>query len=270
MNPYPATGTRTPDGSTYRKTGGEEVLPGYILIHPLGKGGFGEVWECEAPGGLRKAIKFVFDDSQEPTQRSNSFRQEYEAFQAIKQIRHPFLLTLERVELVDGHLLMVMELADQNLADRFDECRIRGLSGIPRDELLGYLGDVAEALDVISTKHGLQHLDVKPANLFLLGGRAKVGDFGLVRSQQAAEAATNRGLTPRYVAPEILQGRVDPRSDQYSLALVYQELLTSTFAYECKSPAHMLFQHATATPNLRGLPPNDIPVIQRALAKNPA
>ncbi|MCZ2341145.1 MAG: hypothetical protein LC104_05025, partial [Bacteroidales bacterium] len=41
-------------------------------------------------------------------------------------------------------------------------------------------------------------------------------------------------------------------------------------AYECKSPAHMLFQHATAAPNLRGLPPNDIPVVQRALSKNPA
>ncbi|MCZ2344160.1 MAG: protein kinase, partial [Bacteroidales bacterium] len=215
MNASTSAETWTPNGPTYRKTAGEEVLPGYILSHPLGQGGFGEVWECEAPGGLRKAIKFVFDDAQGSAKPSNSFSQEYEAFQAIKQIRHPFLLTLERVELVDGHLFMVMELADQNLADRFDECRIRGLSGIPRDELLGYLGDVAEGLDVISTKHGLQHLDVKPANLFLLGGRAKVGDFGLVRSQRAAEAATNRGLTPRYVAPEILQGRVDPRSDQY-------------------------------------------------------
>ena len=33
-----------------------EPIPGYRLIEPLGSGGYGEVWKCEAPGGLFKAI----------------------------------------------------------------------------------------------------------------------------------------------------------------------------------------------------------------------
>jgi serine/threonine protein kinase len=42
---------REPDG---------EPLPGYRLLEPIGTGGFGEVWKCVAPGGIHKAIKFVY------------------------------------------------------------------------------------------------------------------------------------------------------------------------------------------------------------------
>jgi eukaryotic-like serine/threonine-protein kinase len=41
---------------TFLKSAGEEPLPGYVLVEPLGRGGFGEVWKCEAPGGLHKAM----------------------------------------------------------------------------------------------------------------------------------------------------------------------------------------------------------------------
>ena len=260
----------------YAKTAGEEPLPGYRLLEPLGRGGFGEVWKCEAPGGLHKAVKFVSQDP-DMTNSSGNFAlvQEFEAFQQIKLIRHPFLLMLERVELVGNELVMVMELADNQLQDRFAECRARGLPGIPRRELLGYYVDAAEALDLIGRKHGLQHLDIKPANLFIVGGHVKVGDYGLLVRMEtnpgvANPAHSNRGLTPRYVAPEVLRGSVHPQSDQYSLALVYQELLTGTFPYSGKTPQQMMLQHVQAIPDLSGLPETDRPTIGRALAKNPA
>jgi serine/threonine protein kinase len=263
--------------AAFTKAAGEEPLPGYRLIEPLGRGGFGEVWKCEAPGGLHKAIKFVGPDpSRSDETAGHALRQEYEAFQHIKTIRHPFILQLERVELLAGELVMVMELADAQLQDRFAECAARGLPGIPRSELLGYFADAAEALDVIGAKHGLQHLDVKPANLFLTGGHVKVGDYGLVARLEvggqgaAAPQMMNRGLTPRYVAPEVLRGRVDTRSDQYSLALVYQELLSGTYPYTGKTAPQLMFQHVTGTPDLTGLPEADRAAVGRALSKDPA
>jgi serine/threonine protein kinase len=261
---------QAPDNGThcsYTKTAGAEPLPGYKLLSPLGRGGFGEVWKCEAPGGLHKAIKFVASES-EDGRGDERFAQELSAFEQIKAIRHPFLLTLERVEQLGGELVMVMELADRQLQDRLNECRSCGLPGIPRDELLSYFADAAEALDVISAKFKLQHLDIKPANLFIVAGHVKVGDYGLVAQLEGPEAG-NRGLTPRYVAPEVLQGAPSNASDQYSLALVYHELLTGEFPYSGRTPQQLMLQHVSAQPNLSALPPCDRPATARALAKQP-
>src|SRR5262249_37837883 len=252
------------------KTAGAEPLPGYRLLEPLGRGGFGEVWKCEAPGGLLKAVKFVSGVATVDGQGERKFAQELDAFQQIKAIRHPFLLTLERVEVIPGELSMVMELADRQLADRFRECRACGLPGIPRDELLAYFADAAEALDMISAKYDLQHLDVKPANLFLVAGHVKVGDYGLVaRLDPDGERAGHRGLTPKYVSPEALHGEPSQRSDQYSLALVYQELLTGSFPYAGRTAQQLMLQHVSSKPDLSKLPPVDQPIVGRALAKVP-
>lgn len=243
---------------------GTEPLAGYRLIEQLGRGGFGEVWKCEAPGGLHKAIKFV------PTS-GDGFRQELAAFEQIKSIRHPFLLTLERVEEVGGDLVMVMELADGQLSDRFRECQAAGLTGIPREELLGYMREAAEALDMMGSKYGLQHLDVKPENIFLVSGHAKVGDYGLVRrAELGGEASTASGFTPKYTSPEVLVGKVDIRSDQYSLALLYAELLTGRFPYPGRMAQQIMLQHMQGTPDLSELPPLDRVTVERALAKDPA
>src|SRR5271168_473130 len=151
-----------------------EPLPGYRLIEPLGSGGFGEAWKCEAPGGLFKAIKFVFGNLNSLDVDGARAEQELKALNRIKEVRHPFVLSMDRIEVVAGELVIVMELADKSLHDLYVECQTAGLVGIPRDNLLRYLRDAAEALDHMIEKHLLQHLDVKPRNLFLICDRAKV------------------------------------------------------------------------------------------------
>src|SRR5215471_13151310 len=63
-SPMSSVSSSQPDAhSHFTKTPGTEPIPGYVLLEPLGRGGFGEVWKCEAPGGLLKAVKFVRGDT---------------------------------------------------------------------------------------------------------------------------------------------------------------------------------------------------------------
>src|SRR6202008_879378 len=131
------------------------------------------------------------------------------------------VLSLDRIEIVEGELVIVMELADKSLHDYFVECQTAGLVGIPRDTLLRFTRDAAEALDHMNEKHNLQHLDIKPRNLFLVSDRVKVADFGLVKHLERANAeGVLGGVTPLYASPETFSGKISTRSDQYSLAIV--------------------------------------------------
>lgn len=244
-------------------------LDGYRLIERLGRGGFGEVWKVEAPGGLLKAAKFVFGDLDAMDEESRPAEQEAKALERVKGIRHPYILSLEQFRVIEGQLIIVMELADRNLWDRYRECRAQGAQGIPRDELMRYMEETAEALDLMNNYYQIQHLDVKPQNLFLVFNHVKVADFGLAKVLEGVRATVTGGVTPVYAAPETFEGWISRYSDQYSLAIVFQELLCGVRPFNGTNTRQLLMQHINGTPDLNALPLSDRPIIARGLAKKP-
>jgi eukaryotic-like serine/threonine-protein kinase len=246
-----------------------EPIPGYRLIERIGRGGFGEVWKAEAPGGMLKAIKFVYGDLDEATEDGKPAEQELKSLHRVKSIRHPYILSLERFDIVDGQLLIVMELADRNLYDRFRECQQQGLIGIPREELIDYMEESAEALDLMNSNFQLQHLDIKPQNLFLVFNHIKVADFGLAKDMEGMQASLTGGVTPVYAAPETFECKVTRYCDQYSLGIVYQELLTGQRPFNGTTARQLMMQHIHSEPDLTPLPEADRPVIGRVLSKKP-
>src|SRR5439155_23979367 len=77
------------------------------------------------------------------------------------------------------------------------------------------------------------------------------------------------GVTPLYAPPETFGGRISETSDQYSLAIVYQELLTGQRPFSGKNVRQLAQQHLQEEPELRTLPEVERPVVARALSKDP-
>ena len=96
-----------------------------------------------------------------------------------------------------------------------------------------------------------------------------MADFGLVKEIHNDSMSLMTGMTPAYAAPELFDGRPGAYSDQYSLAIVYQEMLTSIRPFPGTTPAQLAAQHVHGKPNLRPLPSEDRATIARALSKDP-
>jgi formylglycine-generating enzyme required for sulfatase activity len=248
-----------------------EPIAGYRLVKRLGVGGFGEVWQADGPGGFAVALKFVAleDRAGEVEQR---------ALEIVKGIRHANLLATFGAWVTGPHLIMALELADLSLWDRLHQAQREGQPGIPRAELLEYLGEAAKGLDHLNehkhvlgtkTRVGVQHRDVKPQNILLIGGSTKVADFGLARILERATTGHTGGMSLPYAAPEFFRGQTSDWSDQYSLAVTYAELRTGRRPFNGESLYGWMHQHLHVAPDLGRLPPGEQAVVARALAKAP-
>ena len=120
-------------------------------------------------------------------------------------------------------------------------------------------------------KFDLQHLDVKPQNLFLVANHIKVADFGLVNSLASGKGVQLGAITPLYAAPELFLGKLSRHSDQYSSAIAFQEALTGTLPFNGENSRQLLAERTQEeTEPAEALPASEIrPIIARALAKNP-
>jgi serine/threonine protein kinase/tetratricopeptide (TPR) repeat protein len=180
-------------------------------------------------------------------------------------------------------LVVAMLLGDKSLYDRLEECRAADGSpgGIPPDELLDQMEDAAKGIDFLnSARHdlgegpvALQHCDIKPQNLLLVGTSVLVCDFGLARvlgDQAAAQSTTGAAGSPAYMAPECIRDqRPSHATDQYSLAITYYELRTGRLPFDAETYVGVMDVHLKGLLDLSRLPAAEQAVIRRATEMDP-
>jgi len=230
----------------------------------VGRGALGELRKAETPDGRRVAVRLIpnFTPGSLPLALLESARR-------LKYVHHPGLLPVEEVKADPKRLFLVMQHAEESLRDRFEQCRFDG-PGVPRDELVHRLRCAAEALDYLAHKHFLHHLGLKPDNLFLHENRIVVGDYGVIPLIWIAGGQAIGSLNVRYAAPEVAREQPSPASDQYSLALIYHEMLTGRLPHGGTTAQEFLACRQEHKLDLAELPAGDRPILARALNPDPS
>jgi serine/threonine-protein kinase len=258
-------------------TGGVEFA-GFRIVRPLGSGGMGEVYLAQHPRLPRQeALKVLRRDVSADGEYRERFNREADLAGALY---HPHIVGVHDRGEYDGQLWISMDYVEG--ADAGQLLRERFRTGMPRDEVVAIIAEVADALDYAHGR-GLLHRDVKPANILISDPasdlrRVLLADFGIARrlDETGGLTATNTTLgTINYAAPEQLTGGpIDGRADQYALAATAFHLLTGSAPLPDSNPAVVISQRLTGPPpriadvrlDLAGLDA----ALSKAMARNPA
>lgn len=253
---------------------GDQPIPGFRLHRRIGVGAFAEVWEAFDARGDSVALKFLGNRAASGA----TVRMEVKVLQKLTDLRHPNIIHLRGVHAAAGSLVLAMERADGNLAELHETYQGEAGIHVPADHAVELLAQAAEGLDFLAAQRlpgvnvasgPLQHCDIKPANLLLLGETVKVADFGLAA---ATSGLTHRGGgcrgTPPYAAPEQYKGKPSARTDQYALAVTYCELTGGEQVF--RAVAFSGGVPTSAPVDFSRLPEHEAQVLARALHPQPA
>jgi tRNA A-37 threonylcarbamoyl transferase component Bud32 len=251
-----------------------ELIDGYRIDAPIGRGGMGVVFLAEHVDlGRKVAFKMLsVERAQEPSFRKRFAREARLA----ARLDHPNVVTVYDAGESEDRPWIAMEYVDgADLRTRIGE---HG-GPLPPAEAVAVVQQVAAGLDH-AHEIGVLHRDVKPANVLLAerSGRmvALLGDFGLTKEIDASNDLTVSGMVVGsidYLAPEAIEQQdTDARADVYALAATLLTALTGAPPFT-GTTATRLAAHVRAPrprPSLRvdGLSPFDA-VIARGLAVDP-
>ena len=243
----------------------------YEIQEVLGVGGMAVVYKARCHRLNRLvAIKILKDEHAQ----DEEFRRRFHAeSQAVAMLSHPNIVSIYDVSSTGDANYIVMELIDGISLKQYMEKK-----GILNwKETLHFAIQIGKALEHAHSR-GIVHRDIKPHNVMVLkNGSVKVTDFGIARVMTKSNTLTKEALgSVHYISPEQAKGgRVDSRSDLYSLGVVMYEMITGRPPYDGESPVSVAIQHINGGAKMPSLLNPQIPggleqIIMKAMAHDPS
>ena len=228
----------------------------YEILEEIGSGGMAVVYKARCHRLNRLvAIKILKDDYLQ----DEDFRRRFHAeSHAVAMLSHPNIVQVYDVFDSEEADYIVMELIDGISLKQYMEKK----GVLNWKETLHFAIQIAKALEHAHSR-GIVHRDIKPHNIMVLkNGSVKVTDFGIARMMSKGNTLTKEALgSVHYISPEQAKGgRVDNRSDIYSLGVVMYEMMSGRPPYDGESPVAVAIQHinggavmpSTLNPNIPG------------------
>jgi serine/threonine protein kinase len=242
-------------------------LGNYRLVRLIGQGGFADVYLGEHIHlRTQAAIKVL-----QMRLGANTIQSFLGEARTIAHLVHPNIIRVLDFGVQNNIPFLVMDYAPRGtFRQRFLQGRPRGLSG-----LIPLIKQTAEALQYAHDNNFI-HRDVKPENM-LLGPNSEIllSDFGLALMTHSSISRTKMETagTAAYMAPEQMQGRPKPASDQYALGVITYEWLTGVCPFNGSVFEIASQQSQGLPPSLQGKFPDITPQIEQviftALNKDP-
>jgi len=243
----------------------------YEILEVIGVGGMAVVYKARCHRLNRLvAIKILKDDYSQ----DDEFRRRFHAeSQAVAMLSHPNIVSVYDVSTSDSADYIVMELIDGITLKQY--MQKKGV--LNWKETLHFAIQIGKALDHAHSR-GIVHRDIKPHNVMVLkNGAVKVADFGIAQVMSKSNTLTKEALgSVHYISPEQAKGgRVDNRSDIYSLGVVMYEMMTGRPPYDGDTPVAVAIQHISGNPAMPSTLNPNIPggleqIIMKAMSQNPA
>ena len=216
------------------------ILDGrYEILDIIGAGGMAVVYKARCHRLNRLvAIKILKDENLEDEDFCRRFHAES---QAVAMLSHSNIVAVYDVSNSEEQDYIVMELIDGITLKQYMEKKVR----LNWRETVHFATNIAKALEHAHSR-GLVHRDIKPHNVMVLkNGSVKVADFGIARLMENENTMTKEALgSVHYISPEQAKGgRVDNRSDLYSLGVVMYEMITGKTPYDGDSPVAVALGH---------------------------
>ena len=245
----------------------------YEILEVIGTGGMAVVYKARCHRLNRLvAIKILKDDYLGDEDFRSRFHSES---QAVAMLSHPNIVSVydvsTSVSLEADYI--VMELIEGISLKQYMEKK----QFLNWKETLHFAIQIAKALQHAHSR-GIVHRDIKPHNIMVLkNGSVKVTDFGIARLMSQGNTLTKEALgSVHYISPEQAKGgRVDDRSDIYSLGVVMYEMMCGRPPYDGDSPVAVAIQHINGGAPMPSTINANIPggleqIIMKAMANEPA
>ena len=222
------------------------VVAGYRIEERIGRGGMGLVYRAEHINLRRRAaIKIIAPELAETSGFRERFNREARIAAALQ---HPNIVTVYDAGEEDGLLYLAMQYIEGSDLSSV----LRGQGRLRPYRAIDVCRQVAAALDAAHGM-GLIHRDVKPANVLIEGRTAFLTDFGLTKRVEGTQTQLTKAGdvvgTIHYVAPEQIEGgRVDARTDIYSLGCLLYHCLSGELPFARDTDVAVIYAHLSEEP----------------------